>query len=95
MAIFIGILTFIEVLVCLLLILLVLFLRLCFHFAKKFCCTKSSKTVIKQAFIDTGRQRLVNEEELIGEGDELAAKDKRLQNLSYFVENDYNVVLHA
>ena len=45
---------------------------------------------MKQAFVDDGRQRLINEEDIICDD-----KPKRLDQLSYFVENDFNTVLHV
>jgi hypothetical protein len=44
-----------------------------------------------QAFVDTGRVRLEDEEEMIGEG---KAEKHKLDDLAYFVENDYTYHMH-
>ena len=65
-------------------------LRLTIHFVKKCCC--QSHRDFKTAFIDRGRVRLEDEEEIIGDFNEQMKEKEKFDDLAFFVESEYNVI---
>jgi hypothetical protein len=73
---------------------IVLFLlKLAFHFLKK--CVYCDRNSLKPAFIESGRVRLEDEEEILGDDQTNQKSEKhKLENLAFFVESDYNYIIH-